>query len=293
MNATERTAWLEARRNGIGSSDAPAILGLSKWKTALDVYLAKVSPVEGDAPMSGPQEWGHRMEPAISAAIMDHHGWKLDKVPTLAHHVYPFLIASPDRVNQDGDIIEIKTSMRSEGWGEPETSDIPQAYWLQVQHQLEVAQRETAWVFVLIAGSDFRRYRIPRDADYLPTVINPLADFWQRVEEHRPPEPDWGHESTLNAINRLYEPKPGTFKVLEGDAQNLADEYQLCGKAKTDAEARQKELKARLIAELGDFEEGLLTDGRRLRRKLTERKGYTVEATSYHDFRILNPKGAK
>lgn len=293
MNATERIDWLKARQNGIGSSDAPAILGLSKWQTALGVYLAKVSPVDGPGEMTGPQEWGHRAEPMIAAAIMDHHGWKLDKVPTLAHAVYPFLIASPDRVNQDDEIVEIKTSMRSEGWGEPETADVPQHIWVQVQHQLEVAGRETGWVFALIAGNDFRRYRVPRDADYLPTVINPLAEFWQRVEERRPPEPDWGHESTLAALNRLYEPKPGTFKVLESEALNLADEYQLCGTAKSEAESRQKELKARLIAELGDFEEGLLTDGRRLRRKIIERDGYTTKPTSYVDFRILNPKGVK
>ncbi len=241
MKVEERVAWLESRRNGIGSSDAPAILGLSKWKTALDCYLAKVSPVEGDAPMSGPQEWGHRAEPMIAAAIIDHHGWKLEMVPTLAHKDYSFLIASPDRANQDGDIIEIKTSMRSEGWGEPETADVPQAYWCQVQHQLEVSDRNVGWIFVLIAGNDFRRYRIDRDADYLPTVINPLADFWQRVEERRPPEPDWSHESTLNALNRLYEPKPGTFKVLESESLNLVDEYQQCGTAKAEAEAMTAE----------------------------------------------------
>lgn len=294
MKTEERIAWLESRRNGIGSSDAPAILGLSKWKTALDVYLAKINPVPSDGGMmTGPQEWGHRMEPAIAGAIMDHTGWKLEKVPTLAHREHQFLIASPDRVNQDGELIEIKTSMRSEGWGEPETADIPQAYWIQCQHQLEVADRDVCHVFVLIGGNDFRRYRVERDAEYMPTVLIPLATFWQKVEERIPPEPDWSHESTLSAVNRLFEPKPGTFKVLDHSAELIADEYQRLGAEKADCEAKQKELKARLVVELGDYAEGLLTDGRRVTRKRIDKKGYEVKPSSYIDVRILNPKGEK
>ena len=42
VNAAEHAAWLEGRRQGIGSSDAPAVLGLSPWACALDVYSSKV-----------------------------------------------------------------------------------------------------------------------------------------------------------------------------------------------------------------------------------------------------------
>lgn len=44
-NMTE-DQWLEARRAGIGGSDAAAIAGLSKWKTPMSVYLDKL----GQAP---------------------------------------------------------------------------------------------------------------------------------------------------------------------------------------------------------------------------------------------------
>lgn len=290
MTIDERQQWLEARRNGIGSSDVPAVLGISPWKTALDVYLAKINTAPATEGLSGPQEWGLRMEPVIAAAAMDHYGWTVEKVPTLRHREHDWLIASPDRANQDGELLEIKTSARADGWGQPETADIPQHYWIQVQHQLEVADRPVAWVLALIGGNDFRRYRIERDAGYMPTVFEPLREFWQCVENRTPPEIDWENPPSISALNRLFEPKPGTFTVLDDDAERLADEYAALGEAEKEAKEARELCKSKLIVALGEHAEGLLTDGRRISRKTVERKGYTVEPSSYVDFRILKAK---
>lgn len=37
-----RQEWLKIRQTGIGGSDIAAILGVSKYKTAYDLYLEKV-----------------------------------------------------------------------------------------------------------------------------------------------------------------------------------------------------------------------------------------------------------
>lgn len=42
MNEEQRAEWLEGRRQGIGGSDVAAVLGLSPWKTALDVWNDKL-----------------------------------------------------------------------------------------------------------------------------------------------------------------------------------------------------------------------------------------------------------
>ena len=51
----QRESWLKERRSGIGGSDAAAILGVSPWRTALDVYSDKrgISPLntEPTSPM--------------------------------------------------------------------------------------------------------------------------------------------------------------------------------------------------------------------------------------------------
>lgn len=68
-----RQSWLEARRTGIGASDAPAIAGLSPWKTALAVYADKVNGA-ADHPLTPAQAWGLRLEPAIAAAYSEQTG---------------------------------------------------------------------------------------------------------------------------------------------------------------------------------------------------------------------------
>jgi putative phage-type endonuclease len=256
------------------------------------VYAAKVNPARSEE-LTPPLEWGHRLEPVVSGAIMDHHGWKLEKVPTIRHRRHEWLIASPDRVNQDNELIEIKTTSRSEGWGEPETAEIPEQYWLQCQHQLEVADRETCWVFVLIGHCDFRRYRVERDPEYMPTVFDLLSDFWKCVESKTPPEPDWGHPATLAAVKRMFVPKAGTAIDLSENERIWADEYQRCGEEIKALESMKDELKARLIVSIGEHEVGNLPDGRSISRKMVKRKAYEVKAVEYPDFRILKAKGDK
>lgn len=299
MNATQRHEWLESRRAGIGSSDVAKIVGLSRFGTALDVYLDKVNPVAASTrPMEPRLEWGQRAEPMIAAAIMDHHGWSLAKPKTVTHKQHEFLLASPDRENNNGELIEIKTAERPDGWGEPETAEIPDYYWLQVQHQLEVVAShrpdvETCWVFVLIGQGDFRRYRIPRDPGYLDTVYDSLREFWTAVETRTPPEPDWSHRSTLDAVKRLCQPKAGKTVDLGDDVKSWTDEYERLGAEIKGLTETRDELKARMIHAMDAAELGHLSDGRSITLKTVQRKGYTVEPCEYLDMRIKKAKGAK
>lgn len=297
MNATERQSFLEARQKGIGSSDVAPILGLSPWKSALDVYLDKVQPI-APKKMAPHLEWGLRHEPSMAAAIMDHYGWTLHKTVTISHADYPFLLSSADRENQDGEICELKTSRNGEGFGAPDTDEVPDYYWMQCQHQMACRAShgwtgDKCWLFVLIGGSDFRRYRIPRDDGYLPTVIDSLVSFWNAVENRTPPEPDWQHESTIDAVKRLFQPKPGTSTRLDVNAKSLTDEYERFGAEIKAIETCREETKARLIAAIGEYEVGELDDGRSIVRKQVDRAGYTVEPKSYVDFRIKHPKKGK
>ena len=43
-----REEWLEYRKQGIGGSDVAAILGISKWKSEIEIWITKTStePVE-------------------------------------------------------------------------------------------------------------------------------------------------------------------------------------------------------------------------------------------------------
>lgn len=186
---TTTQAWHDARRTGIGGSDVAALLGLSKWKTPLAVYLEKL----GEAPAqedNSAMQWGRYLEPVIRQAYADRTGREV-RVPTtlLRSAEHDFMIANVDGLTEDRRIFEAKTARSGAEWGESGSDQIPQAYLLQVQHYMAVANFKVADVAVLIAGSDFRIYEVPADEALQAMLIDAEAEFWQRVQRREPPEP--------------------------------------------------------------------------------------------------------
>lgn len=206
MNA--RQDWLQARTTGIGGSDVAAILGLSKYKTPLAVYLEKRGEAD-PTPDNPAMRWGRYLEPAVRQAYADETGREV-RVPTdmIRHPLYEHMLANLDGFTDDRRIFEAKTARSADGWGESGSDQVPQPYLLQVQHYMEVTGFEVADVAVLIGGSDFRLYEVPADRELQDMLIDAEAEFWQRVQRAEPPEPvsyadvqaRWGRESRTDLV---------------------------------------------------------------------------------------------
>lgn len=189
-----REQWLEERKTGIGGSDVAAILGLSKWRTPLQVFQEK----RGELPSQPDNEamrWGRYLEPVVRQAYADETGREV-RVPTgmLRHPERDFMVANIDGFagaegQADLRLFEAKTARTAEGWGEPGTDQVPQVYLLQVQHYMAVTGIDVADVAVLIGGSDFRIYEVPEDRELQEMLIEAEAEFWSRVQRGEPPEP--------------------------------------------------------------------------------------------------------
>lgn len=235
MNAREQ--WLEDRRTGIGGSDAAAVLGLSKWKTPLEVYMEKTGEI-GEQVDNEAMLWGRALEPVIRQQYAERTG-RVVRVPEgiLRHPQHAFMLANLDGVTDDGRLVEIKTARSAQDWGDPGTDEIPQAYLIQVQHYLSVTALPIADVAVLISGSDFRLYEVEADPELQDMIINGEADFWQGVQAGVPPEPvtfadvqaRFGRSTrggtvdaspeVLAAVERLRQVKAG-IKALEETEEN-------------------------------------------------------------------------
>lgn len=185
---TGREAFLAERQRGIGGSDAAAIVGASKWKTPLALYLEK----RGEAPAqpeSPAMRWGTLLEPLVRQQYCNESGESVRVPSLLVHPTYPWMIGHLDGITDSGRVVELKTARSAEGWGEPGTDEIPDAYLVQVQHYMLITALPVADVAVLIGGSDFRRYEVPADRDLHGMLIEQEAEFWARVKEGRPPDP--------------------------------------------------------------------------------------------------------
>lgn len=177
-----REQWLADRKHYIGGSDEAALLGVSPWRTPLDVYLEKT----GDAaPFEGNDAtyWGTRLEDIVAEEYARRTGNKVRRRnAVLVHPEHDFLRANLDReiVGQKR-ILECKTAgLRSaDSWGEDGSDEVPDYYLPQVAHYMAVTGATGADVAVLIGGQDFRIYHVERDPELERLVLERAVSFWQ------------------------------------------------------------------------------------------------------------------
>jgi putative phage-type endonuclease len=185
----DRQEWLERRRKGIGGTDAAAILGLSKYRTAVDVWMEKTRRRVDDREMTAPMKWGLLLEEVVARAYTEETGRIVRRVPIRKHPRIPYIIGSFDRLvlatpTEPGRILEIKTARSDDGYA-PAGSElepaklIPPMHYVQIEHYLGISGLEVADVAVLIGGSDFRIYSIPRDDDFIADLYAELGAWWE------------------------------------------------------------------------------------------------------------------
>jgi len=197
-----REEWLQIRNRGIGSSDAAAAIGLSHYKSPLELWLEKTGRKPHDLSQSEPVFWGSTLEPILAKVYAERTGNKVRRVnAVLQHPDHPFMLANLDRAIGGDGVLEIKTAGHHAApqWEE----GVPEAYQCQVLHQLAVTGKQWADVAVLIGGQDFRIYRIEQEDDKVAALIEREAAFWQQVEVDTAPAVD-GSESSGKALAWLY-----------------------------------------------------------------------------------------
>lgn len=198
-----REQWLSVRNGGIGSSDAAAAVGLSAYKSPLELWLEKTGrKAPNDLSEKDAVFWGTTLEPIVASVYQQRTGNKVRRVnAVLQHPEHPFMLANLDRAIGSTGVLEIKTASYHSA---PQWEDsIPLAYQCQVLHQLAVTGKAWADVAVLIGGQDFRIYRIERDDKKIAELIGLEAAFWRCVQDGVPPSAD-GSESSARALHWMY-----------------------------------------------------------------------------------------
>ena len=187
---------LPDRRKSIGGSDIAAILGVSKWKTPVDVWLEKTSEDPLPEKDAIQLRFGHYAEEFVAQEYTRETGRRVQKYnKQLVHPDYPYLTGNVDRlVIQTGEkvashqgnirtnrLLECKTSsayMAGE-WGESGTDDIPLYYIAQVHWYMMLSGCEFADLAVLIGNSEFRDYTIQADKAIHEKILEKAVTFWE------------------------------------------------------------------------------------------------------------------
>jgi putative phage-type endonuclease len=191
--------WLAYRKQGVGGSDVGAIMGISPYRSALQVYLDKIEDTTTEdlflIPDDNPKtKMGHIMEPVIASLFTEETGKEIMRYDNkiFINEKFPLFLGSFDGiVYEDGKEIAVLECKNVGGFGTKLWSDgVPLYYQAQVQHYMLVADLPLAYVAVLIDGWDFQIYEVSRDDAFISAMIRNVEYFWEEhVKAKLPPTP--------------------------------------------------------------------------------------------------------
>lgn len=271
---TGRADWLTQRRTGIGGSDIAAIIGLSPWTSAFEVWASKRAGYTTDD--NEPMRWGRLLEPVIAAEWAHQAGEVVVELPVMWRSTTrPWAIANVDRLipptdngyeyptverytTDDGpevilgsatellatrpELLEVKSTGHYGGrnW---EDDQAPLYYQTQVQHYLDVLGLDAAWLVCLVENRRLEVRRIWRDNDAIEQIRELVDWFWAtHVEADVAPEADVLSGSVLkalhpDAVEQVVDLPPAAAAWLERRRQAMAD-IKAAEKTKGEADAR-------------------------------------------------------
>jgi putative phage-type endonuclease len=253
---------------GIGGSDIAALLGLSPFKSPLELWAQKVGH-----PMRKPNEgvhlrFGQFVEPFVALEYERLTGFHtVEHIEPLLHPEYEFMYGHVDRLVVpspdipavvDGIVmaealLECKTTsvFNKDEWGEEGSDQVPNAYLLQCAWYMAITGCARADVAVLIGNQDFRLYRINRDEKLEGLMIDQARRFWfEHVLARVPPQPQ-----TVNDVRLLF-PQEEQDKSLEAtpevvEALQQLKELQNTSKA---LDEKAEAVRAKILSAMGPAE---------------------------------------
>ena len=185
------------RTKYIGGSDIGAILGLSRFRSPLEVWMEKTGK-EVKRLDSLPLRFGSFAEEFVASEYSRSTGFLLIHDESIyVHPEYSFMSAHMDRFVLDGStstpshILECKTAnpFSSGDWGEAGTDQVPLSYLCQCIWYMAITNLKRVDLAVLFGNSDFRIYEISRDLELEGVILQKASFFWNTYVLHDVPPP--------------------------------------------------------------------------------------------------------
>lgn len=199
---SDHDTWLKERLNGIGASESAAIVGLSPYMSANELWELKMGIRKAkDISDNEVVARGVALEPALRHLFSANHSeMQVDYFPydLISQEGREWLFATLDGELTDEDghkgILEIKTASPngSQGWSKWD-NQIPSNYYIQNLHQLLA----TGYDFVILYAALFtrdgqiiiREYRIDREdvEAEMEWLLKEENIFWEKIQSKELP----------------------------------------------------------------------------------------------------------
>ena len=255
------------RRNHIGASDISALFGLDPFKSGADIWLSKTFGVDDTNVQSESMELGNAFEAPMIEWAASELGVKVSTNPDDLFRVcpeHPVLSATLDaRILPFSSkrAIEIKTTGRSDEYGEEGSDQVADRTLIQCQQQCLVFGLDGVDIGVLLGRNGLKRalYHVERNNAIIDSIIKKAETFWHSYVETKiqPPLEEFGLGS-LDIIKRVQR-QPQTWADVPVD---YVIQWEAVRAARLAAEKVEEEAQKRMLTPLADAEGAQLPDGR-------------------------------
>jgi len=273
---TDRDTWLARRGKNINASEVAALFGqrVHPFLTPLKLFALKsgILTEEGDSPT---KRRGRYFEPVVADILReDYPDWTITKHTSYFWDEEKRLGATPDfwatRPLTYGPLtIQVKTVGQfafRRHWHTPE-GEIAVPLWVAVQANVEAyltgaAEAGVAALRLGDGGLDVLYVDIPLKLPLIRKIEELADEFWLRIKENRPYEPELpGRDRQL---------------VMDRDART--------------ANEQRKQVDAQLIRRMGNSSRAIVDGGAEVMVAMIDKKSYTVRAQHYPLIRLKPPK---
>lgn len=247
----DQEEWLRIRKSYLTGTDAGAVCGMNPYKSAMQVYLDKISP-EIKITDNEVMRLGRDLEDYVAGRFAEATGKKVRKSNAMyVSGEHPFMMANVDRlVVGERAGLECKTASpyTADRWKD---GNVPEWYYLQCQHYMKVLEMDRWYLAVLIFGKGFRYTCLERDEEMLNDLVSIERDFWENhVQAKVLPSPD-GSKNADELIQKYFHRREGVVTRMTGMDEQITRRNELAGLIKK-MQAEQKTIEQELKMYLGN-----------------------------------------
>ena len=259
--------WLDMRKEHIMASEAPIIMGMSPWKTPLQLWEEKLGIKE--SPLSNfAMRRGIELEPLALEAYNKHTGNDASPCVVFSEE-FQWMGASLDGLSKCQKIVvEIKCPGKKDH-DLAALGEIPPKYYAQLQHQLYTSGNNLLHYFSYSEES-FYLIEVKRDEEFMQRMIKAELEFWDMMQNFQPPQ-------MIEAdIKKKADEEKKFIQVSCTEWQEVSNEIQDLIAEKKASKSRIKEIEAR-EAKLTDIlvaiSKGENAEGNGIKLELASRRG--------------------
>jgi putative phage-type endonuclease len=186
MTPEQRKEWLAWRK--IGGSDAPSIMGVSKFApfTPYQWWEKKMSGKETF--VNDAMKRGNEYEPEARALFCKKMGVEL-KPGRFEHPTFEFMTATLDGIDEGRKVaVEIKCSNPDTHEWVRKNKQVPEFYFPQTQHIVEVSKPDRMfYASYETLTKDLIIVEVEKDADYIQRMVAEEAKIWECLKTGEAP----------------------------------------------------------------------------------------------------------